>query len=93
MIERRGKKGPVTIICDLVPAAGKVYLAGDFNSWDPRAKRMSKAKDGTFRARMKLSSGQHEYKFVADGLWLNDPASDGQVINPFGTLNSTLCVE
>ena len=93
MIERKGKKGPVTIVCDLAPAASKVYLAGDFNSWDPRAKRMTKAKDGTFRARVKLAPGNHEYKFIVDGRWLNDPASDGQVDNPFGTSNSLLHVE
>ncbi len=93
MIEQKSKKGQVTFVCDLVPAARKVYLAGDFNNWDPQAKRMTKAKDGTFRARMKLPSGKHEYKFVADGLWLNDPSSDGQVANSYGSSNSILGVE
>ena len=93
MIKQKSKKSQITFVCDLVPGARKVYLAGDFNHWDSQARRMAKAKDGTFRARMKLPPGKHEYKFVADGLWLNDPASDGQVANPYGTLNSILRVE
>ncbi len=40
-----------------------------------------------------LDAGDHQYKFVADGVWLSDPSSGNQVLNPFGTFNSIVRVE
>ena len=87
------KKNEVVFVCNHTQNAKKVYLAGSFNNWDPKAKQMVKAKDGSFRARMQLPSGDHQYKFVADGLWLNDPTAATQVPNSFGTQNSVIRVE
>jgi 1,4-alpha-glucan branching enzyme len=88
MMVQGKKNGPVTFICDLNPQAREVYLVGDFNDWQPRRTPMIKAKDGTFRASVRLAPGQHQYKFVVDGVWMNDPEASHQVMNPYGTLNS-----
>jgi 1,4-alpha-glucan branching enzyme len=87
------KNGEVTFVFTLIPDAKKVYLAGTFNDWDPTARRMVKTKDGSFRAKMVLPTGEYEYKFIADGVWLNDPDAEHQVMNPFGTLNSLIRIE
>ena len=37
-----------------------------------------------------LPPGTHEYRFVADGVWMADPANPRTVPNPFGGLNSVI---
>jgi len=72
----------------------KVFLAGSFNNWDPTAKAMSdKAGDGVFTVTLNLPAGQHEYKFVIDGIWCADPECADWVQNDLGTLNSVRVVE
>jgi len=77
-------------VCNSVPDAAKVFLVGDFNDWDPAARRMVKTRDGSFRAKLELAPGEHQYKFVADGKWLHDPDAGGHVTNEHGTLNSVV---
>ena len=51
-------------------SASKVLLAGSFNSWSG----VSMTKSGTtFTYTYELAPGKYEYKFVADGSWINDP--------------------
>jgi 1,4-alpha-glucan branching enzyme len=57
------------------PAARRVYIAGDFNGWDPADLRMRRAHKGmdSFVAKVDLEPGKHEYKFVVDGEWVCAP--------------------
>ena len=49
-----------------------VFVCGTFNDWQKL--RMNKsAKD--FVAIVELAEGNHEYKFMVDGEWVNDPNS------------------
>ncbi len=57
------------------PTARQVYLAGDFNNWDPTALPMQRDEKGVWWVVVKLSPGRHEYKFVVDGQWTADPAN------------------
>ena len=82
------KNGDVTFIFKGYPDAKQVYLAGDFNDWSPKKKRMSKYRDGTFRAKVSLGPGAYQYKFIADGVWMIDPEAQAQVPDPFGGANS-----
>lgn len=93
MITSGRRKGELTFIFNSYPEAGRVFLAGDFNGWDPADRRMTRRKDGTFRARVMLAPGRYEYKFVADGKWLTDPDAPEQVANAFGTINGLVCVD
>ena len=71
-----------------------VYLAGEFNKWDPTAKKMAyKAKDGVYAATVKLAPGSYQYKFVIDGTWCADPECADWVQNDHGTLNSVITVK
>jgi len=92
MVIQKKANGGVTFVCTLNPAPKTVYLAGDFNQWAPTRQKMVKMKDGSFRARIALPAGTYQYKFVADGAWINDPDADQHVPNPFGTLNSVVTV-
>jgi 1,4-alpha-glucan branching enzyme len=69
----------------------EVYVAGDFNEWNPRSHRMNK-REGFFQRRLKLSPGTHEYKFIVDGEWRTDPAAAEQRPNHFGSMNSVIRV-
>jgi cyclomaltodextrinase len=61
------------------PPAGQtprhVVLAGDFNGWSTTAMPMTRTGDD-FTLAPPLADGVHYYKFVVDGQWKNDPASD-----------------
>jgi len=91
MSEKNG--GEATFVLKGMPDARQAFLVGDFNHWNPGSQRMSKYRDGTFRAKVFLKPGRYQYKFIADGLWVNDPEAPEQVTNPFGTLNSLVCVD
>ena len=72
----------------------KVCLAGDFNGWDPAAKKMAfKARAGVYAASVKLASGTYQYKFVIDGAWCADPENVNVVPNDQGTFNSVVTVK
>lgn len=93
MAVTKDKKGVVTFICDSAPSAKRVFLAGDFNGWDPKARRMVRVKDGSFRAKYDdLASGEHQYKFVVDGKWTTDPTAESSISDGCGGTNSVACI-
>jgi hypothetical protein len=59
------------------PAASRVALAGDFNSWNPRDIPMSRDKrDGRWTVTLALAPGQHNYSYVVnDTQWVRDPGA------------------
>ena len=86
-------KKQVTFTCNVNSESQAVYLVGDFNDWRPTAGKMNKGKNGAFQIKMKLAPGDYQYKFIVDGVWLNDPNAEEQVMNPYGTLNSIVRVK
>jgi len=71
-----------------------VYVAGEFNQWDPTAKKMAyKASSGLYTATVKLAPGTYQYKFVIDGTWCADPENVNAVANEHGTFNSLVDVK
>ena len=69
-----------------------VYVAGEFNDWDPTAKKMA-FKNGVYTATVKLAPGDYQYKFVIDGTWCADPENVNAVANDQGTFNSVITVK
>ena len=88
----RNKSGEVTFVYPPTPDVADVFLAGDFNDWAPTVRRMRRMKDGSFRARIRLTPGRYEYKFVVDGAWETDPDSELHKANGFGGKNSVVDV-
>ena len=91
--KRAISKKQLTFTCNVNSEAQAVYLVGDFNDWKPTVGKMNKGKNGAFQLKMKLAPGEYQYKFIVDGVWFNDPRAQGQIMNPYGTLNSLVRVE
>ena len=93
-VRRRARKSTAKAVKFTVHAdKGKaVYVAGDFNGWDPTAKKMA-FKDGVYTATVKLAPGKYEYKFVIDGAWCTDPENVESNKNEMGTYNSVITVK
>lgn len=86
-----GEHPPVTWVCH-APAAHEVFLAGDFNGWQPQVTPMTPQADGRWTVTLPVAPGPHEYRFVIDGRWQEDPQAAGSVPNPFGGCNSVVDV-
>lgn len=74
------------------PGANEVILMGDFNDWNPKTHIMNNDGEGIWRKTVVLAPGGHEYKFVVDGQWQNDPRNQDTVPNSFGTFNNVISV-
>ncbi len=70
------------------PNATGVYLAGTFNDWRPEATPMVPVGDGRWIVELPLGPGSHEYRFVVDGEWVDDPSAPETVPNAFGGRNA-----
>lgn len=86
----RKKVAAITFTCSASPAAKKVFVAGDFNGWDPHADALAK-RNGHFVKSIQLAPGEHQYKYVIDGEWHVDPSAP-TVVTQLGTLNNVVCV-
>jgi len=83
------------------PNAKKVYLAGEFNSWDAESLPMKNYAEGAWEAMLKLPPGRYEYKMYVDDAWTEESLctvmmegrsfkmilEGGRIPNPFGTQN------
>ena len=68
------------------PEAKDVVLCGSFNRWVPHAHPLEQDKKGTWSTHVALEPGTHEYRFLVDGQWQDDPDA-AKVLNPYGTQN------
>lgn len=69
------------------PEAQQVLLVGDFTQWDSNPIRLAREEQGVWRARVPLTPGCHEYRYIVDGVWQCDPCCCDCVPNPFGSCN------
>jgi 1,4-alpha-glucan branching enzyme len=74
------------------PQAEQVFLAGCFNEWDPAANPLERDSEGTWSCTLVIDPGEHEYRFVVDGVWCDDPANMMRHPNGFGTENCVLII-
>jgi 1,4-alpha-glucan branching enzyme len=70
--------------------AREVCLLGDFNNWSSDKHPMRRDGNGVWNKTVMLFPGNHEYKFIVDGQWREDPANDRLCQNCFGTYNSVI---
>jgi len=68
------------------PEARDVAVAGSFNNWALRSMRRSK--NGLWSATLRIAAGIHEYKFLADHQWLEDPENPRKAPDNHGGYNS-----
>jgi 1,4-alpha-glucan branching enzyme len=72
------------------PEAKSVYLVGSFNGWSLDADPMKEGNNGTWKKTKYLKPDTYEYKFVVDGVWMEDPECDERVAGAYGTPNSII---
>jgi 1,4-alpha-glucan branching enzyme len=72
------------------PDAKSVCVAGTFNNWTADKDRLKKDAKGIWRATLSVPAGKHEYKFVVDGQWKEDPANPNKVSDTYGGYNSVI---
>jgi enterochelin esterase family protein len=67
-----------------------VEIAGDFTSWSPRrvVLRELAGTDVKYLTRKFAPDARAEYKFIADGLWINDPLNERKLDNGVGGFNN-----
>lgn len=70
----------ITFVIDKLPAyhpsSGKIYLAGNFNNWNPQDEKFElKTIDGKTGITIKLAKGIYEYKFT-EGSWESSESTD-----------------
>ena len=75
------------------PQATQVFIAGCFNEWDPMANSLERDDEGMWSCSLAIEPGEHEYRFVVDGVWCDDPANMERRLNEFGTQNCVLVVQ
>jgi 1,4-alpha-glucan branching enzyme len=83
------KKKRVTFKVE-APLAQQVFLAGSFNDWDPSRHPLKCSKTGVWQKAVYFMPGTHEYKFVVDGVWVEDDTCETKVLNQFGEYNSAI---
>ena len=74
------------------PDAQHVFVAGSFNEWNPTSKALRLGKDSVWRTWTTLPPGEHEYRFIVDGEWVEDPTVEQREANPFGSHNSIVTI-
>ncbi len=72
------------------PNAHEVTLAGSFNEWDPKVRALKCDKKGIWRTWLNLPPGHHEYLFVVNDQWQEDPSCQDREANPYGSFNSVV---
>jgi serine/threonine protein kinase len=71
----------------------RVYLAGSFNGWNPASDDhmlRDDDGDGTYSVTVRLAPGEHQYKFVIDGQWVQDPHAPGFAPDGYGSSNGRI---
>jgi len=73
------------------PDARTISVAGDFTDWQA-SKEMRRSGEGLWRVSVELPSGrEYGFRYLVNGeRWINDPAADKYVPNPFGSENSVV---
>lgn len=91
MVTKGKKNGEYRFVYKPSGKVKKVSLVGSFNQWKP--KTMTKQKTGEYALNLPLTAGYYEYKFIADGQWIEDSENGAYAFNPYGTVNSVLKAE
>jgi len=74
----------------------QIFLAGTFNDWkpsDPKFVMKDDDGDGIWSITVKLAPGTYQYKYVADGQWIQDERAPGSAPDGYGGRNSQFDVK
>ena len=74
------------------PEAREVCVAGTFNGWEPRETPLKRDSLGDWSVELSLPPGEHRYRLLADGQWIDDPSAQRMAPNPFGGFDAVIFV-
>jgi 1,4-alpha-glucan branching enzyme len=72
------------------PEATGVFVAGCFNDWDSTANPLERDEEGIWTCTLLLEPGEHEYRFIVDDVWWDDPLNLMRRQTEFGCENCIL---
>ncbi len=75
------------------PKARFISLVGDFNNWNPENDILKKGKDGVWRINKHIPSGSYLYRYIIDGLWVQDIYNPESASDISGDLCSVIRVD
>ena len=91
----KGKKKGITEFVFEVESEETAYLMGSWDGWlfpgTPMIKQEGEPRG--WRAAMRLSPGEHQFRYRIGNDWFNDSSADRYVDNGLGTDNSVVIVE
>jgi len=72
--------------------AGKVFLVGEFNNWEPGVTPLRRQKDGSFTRTLDLETDrEYQFRYLIDGeIWISDPEADRFAFSPFGDCENSV---
>jgi 1,4-alpha-glucan branching enzyme len=64
--------------------ANNVAVVGSFNDWNTQSSPLKKLKNGSFKGTIDLeANASHEFKYLIDGVFVNDAEADGYAWNDY----------
>lgn len=68
--------------------ADSIFLVGDFNDWNRSSHPLKQDNNGRWTITVDLERGRsYQFRYLADGEWMNDNAADAFVANRYGSHN------
>ena len=95
-LSRQEKQKTAEVSVDFIfhsPEAKQVYLVGEFNNWESHSIPMWKRNEKEWKATLQLNPGRYEYKYLADGTWIENIPGIESVQNSLGTNNLIISVQ
>ena len=86
----------ITFSITLEKTPQKVFVAGNFNGWNPKDNNyalMDEDGDGTWEVTVRLAPGTYQYKFVVDNEWTLDAQPPSTIDDGFGGRNGVIEVQ
>ncbi len=75
------------------PEATQVFVAGGFNDWNLTANLLERGEEGMWTCTLLLEPGEHEYRFIVDKVWWDDPLNLVRRQTEFGCENCIIFVQ
>jgi 1,4-alpha-glucan branching enzyme len=64
--------------------ANNLAVVGSFNDWNTQSSPLKKLKNGSFKGTIDLeANASHEFKYLIDGVFVNDAEADGYAWNDY----------
>jgi hypothetical protein len=89
-LTKRGDKVKVTFVLPADDKRDDIFVAGDFNAWNPGATKLRRRGD-VRTASVTLAAGRrYSFRYYRHAEWFNDDHADDHELNDYGGKNGIL---